>query len=277
MKHKNVLSSIVATMALLWLAGCQPEEPSLAVSTAEEEQELATIAATDAEVDEVLMTVADAESELFEFGSGGRGRHFPCATITWNEVEQILTLDFGEGCTGPRGRYRSGKIIIDYNEGIGDGLANLIITFDNYVVNRKGIDGVLELRDVSRNEDGYRVCTNKIIDLTITWPNGNSTVYNGTRTREQLNQEGTRFKITGWMSGLSSAGRSFEQEITKPVIVDWTCREQGFFARVEGIIEITKIAGLRECTRTIDYGDGTCDNLITITIEGKASTISPED
>jgi len=277
MKSTQLSKWFSLAVALVWLAGCQQEEVRTQVSDLEEQQTIETISTNDAEVDDILLTISDAELDVLGHDAGGRGRRFPCAEITWEEETQTLTIDFGEGCVGPRGRIRSGKIVITYNSELGDQLAELTITFEDYFVNKKGIDGTIELRDVYLNDDGFLVYTNRITDLTIYFPKGDSIVYNGVRTREHLDADRQRIKLTGWLSGVSSKGRSFEEEITKPVIIDWSCRDAGFLARVEGTIEITRISGYGERTRTIDYGDGTCDNTITITIDNKTYEVTPGD
>lgn len=248
---------------------------------------------SDAEEDETIQNASigeDATDDAIEIGyqtevnlknSGGRTAA-SCPAVSIDKVAKKITIDFGDGCTGPYGRTRKGKIIIAYSGEIGDSLANRIITFEGYSVNNKGITGTIELRDQSINNAGYLQSTKRVTDLTVTWPSGKTIVYNGSRTREWMSGRGDGdpsnniYRITGSMTGLSSTGRSFTHEITTPIISDWSCAADGGFARVSGIVEMTRLNGYVSRKRTVDYGDGTCDNVITITTVRKQYTVTVE-
>jgi hypothetical protein len=64
--------------------------------------------------------------------------------------------------------------------------------------------------------------------------------------------------------------------ITEPIIAQFSCRAEGGFLRVSGVKEMTKSAGDRSRTRVINYGDGTCDNEITVTINDRTFTITEQ-
>lgn len=248
---------------------------------------------SDAEEDETIQNASigeDATDDAIEIGyqtevnlknSGGRTAA-SCPAVSIDKSAKKIVIDFGDGCTGPYGRTRKGKIIIAYSGEIGDSLANRIITFEGYSVNNKGITGTIELRDQSINNAGYLQSTKRVTDLTVTWPSGKTIVYNGSRTREWMSGRGDGdpsnniYRITGSMTGLSSTGRSFTHEITTPIISDWSCAADGGFARVSGIVEMTRLNGYVSRKRTVDYGDGTCDNVITITTVRKQYTVTVE-
>lgn len=208
---------------------------------------------------------------------------YPCATITHDEIAKTITLDFGTSCVGPYGRTRSGKMNIQYSGELNDNLSNRIITFENYSVNNKGVVGQIELRDIAENLDGTIQSTKKLVDLTVSFPNGKTVTYNGSRTR--LWMEGVRdedptnnvFEITGSIEGLWSTGRSFTHKIVEPIIIDWSCASAGNFARIAGLVEIEKLNGFISRTRTINYGNGECDNSITVTIGNRTFEITEID
>lgn len=249
---------------------CQQEEKPTIANDQEEEAVLETISTTDIESDDIDEITNLAEADVMDGMSGGKKIHLLCAIVTRDEENKTITIDFGDGCKGPRGRTRRGKIIIAYSSEIGDNMANRIITFENFYVNNKGITGMIELRDVSINANGNFVCTKRITDLKITFRNSESITFNGSRTREWIagagddDPQNNVFKITGSLSGVSTKGRSFTHEIVEPVIVDWSCVAEGNLARVSGRIRLTKLFGFGDRTRIIDYGDGACDNEVTI-------------
>lgn len=266
----NVIRFIGAiAISALFLTSCDREDSLRQGSEEEEEQTLESSSVGEDASDDALEIAAQAEIELSE--TGGRLKTDMCAVITHDIENKKVTIDFGEGCVGPYGRERSGKIIVTYSSEIGDSIANRIITFEDYFVNNKGITGIIELRDISVNGSGYLQSVKKLVDLTVSFPNGEQVVFNGSRTREWISGAGDGdhtnnvYRITGSLNGESTTGRSFTHEIVEPIISDWSCAAQGNFARVSGVVEMTKLGGYVSRKRTVDYGDGDCDNTIVVT------------
>lgn len=202
-----------------------------------------------------------------------------CAKPSNDKINKILTFDFGTGCTGLYGRNRSGIIKVLYEGVLGDSLAKRTITFENYKVNGKSIEGTIEVEGI-RGSSGNPKATRKLINLKITFGNGKSVTLNGTRTREwtsgygNSNPDDNKYSITGELEGTTSTGRTFTQEITSPIIVDFACAKLGNFARTAGVVEVTKVGGFGTRKRTVDYGDGTCDKKITITTFRRTYTVT---
>lgn len=261
--------------ALFVFTACQDDDTN--GSATEEEQILESVSVDENETDDVLQIAYIAEADV---SSGGRVATTLCATVTHDEVNKQIIIDFGDGCVGPYGRTRSGKIIVTYSTELGDNIANRIITFDEYFVNNKQITGTIELRDVSINNDGKYQSTKKLVDLKITFPNGESITFNGSRTREWLEGYGDEdpannvFRLTGSVTGVSTTGRSFTHEIVEPIVVDWSCAAAGNFARVAGVTEMTKLGGFVDRKRRVEYGDGDCDKSIRIITFRRSYTIT---
>ena len=60
-----------------------------------------------------------AEAGMLAANAGGRffkDELLECATVTHDEELQTVIIDFGDGCEGPRGRLRSGRIVISYTD-----------------------------------------------------------------------------------------------------------------------------------------------------------------
>jgi hypothetical protein len=251
------------------LASCEREDAMQQGTDQEEEQIVESASVSEDASDDALEITAYAEAQLVS--SGGRVNNELCAVITHDELNKKIIIDFGEGCVGPYGRERRGKIIITYSHVIGDSIANRIITFEEYFVNNRGVSGTIELRDISINAQGNLQCTKRLVDLTITYPNGERVVFNGSRIREWLAGAGDDdrfnniYRITGSVQGRWTTGRTFTHEIVEPIIADWSCAAKGNFARVAGVVEVTRLGGYKDRKRTVNYGDGDCDNVIVIT------------
>ena len=91
------------------------------------------------------------------------------------------------------------------------------------------------------------------------------------REREWIAGEDTFYRhddvylITGTANGTSTGGFSFTMVITNPLRKEIGCRHM-----VSGTFEFTP--GNRP-VRILDYGDGECDNIATITVNGVTRTI----
>ena len=92
-----------------------------------------------------------------------------------------------------------------------------------------------------------------------TWVSGYTTLGMGGWNDDQ-------YTITGTASGTNFEGNSFTVNITSPIHIDYSCR---WIA--QGIMELTPTG---KATRTLDFGNGTCDNLATVTVNGQTFTIT---
>ncbi|MFZ6009377.1 MAG: hypothetical protein ACOYXT_03445 [Bacteroidota bacterium] len=278
----NLFKSTLAIFffAAIAMVSCDRDENLQPGTEVEEEQALEESSVAEDAADDALEMSYQGEVQLAS--AGGRVAS-DCPVITHDKVNKKIIIDFGDGCQGPGGRTRRGKIIVTYSGEPGDSIANRIITFENYFVNNKGITGTIELRDISVNPAGNLVCTRRLIDLTVTFPDGRTIVYNGSRTREWLSGRGDDdptnniYRITGELTGVSSTGRSFTHKIIEPIIADWSCAASGNFARVAGMVELTKLKGYDVRKRIIHYGDGVCDNVITVITFRRTYTVTITD
>jgi len=270
---------MLSAASILWV-GCERDERLSQGSNEEEEQVVESAAESEDASDDALEIVAQTETHLANTADRAVTT---CATVSKDADRKQVTIDFGDGCQGPYGRERKGKIIVTYSGAVGDSLANRVITFDNYYVNNRSITGTIELRDVAINEDGNLQSTKKLVDVKVSFPNGEYVILNGSRTRELISGYADNdpannvYRITGTLSGQTTTGRTFTQEITTPVISNWACAANGSFARVSGVVELTTLGGYAARKRLVDYGDGQCDNVVTITTYRRTFTVTVAD
>jgi hypothetical protein len=195
-----------------------------------------------------------------------------CGIITDNPTDKILTVNFDGQCIGTGGRIRSGKIIVQYAN-LADSLSSKTITFENFTVNGKKVQGTVSLHDISFLESGgdtLQNATRTLTDFKVEFPNGTSITLNGSNNRQWISGRADSiitnnvYRFEGTMNGVSGNGRTFQQEVVAPVIANFYCSFQGFYPRARGVLELTQLDGYPDRKRTVDYGDGTCDNSITI-------------
>lgn len=142
-----------------------------------------------------------------------------------------------------------------------------IITFEDFTVDGNLIEGTKTIS----NLDG--------LNLSITLEGGKITFTDGTfitremeRNREWILGTDTPFFIwddeflfTGFCYGVNREGVEYSNTITEPLLKRMTCR---------WIVAGTMEMQVGENLTILDYGDGECDNLATITVDGETTEIT---
>lgn len=175
------------------------------------------------------------------------------------------SINFGSiNCLCYDQKYRRGIIKIVYSKAKG----NIKVNTENYYVNNNKIDAIRSLQYISST---YFVISSS---TSIYFADSNQTVTeNSTRTINWTEGNGTLsdksddvFVISGSGSGINHDGIAYTVNISSPLYRTGNC---AFLKK--GIIEIKPGNRL---ARKIDFGNGTCDNLATLSI-GKFSKIIP--
>lgn len=226
-----------------------------------------------------VTSIADEAYTLSTSGTykSTEGRVFlsDCATVTIDTTgfPRILTIDFGDtNCLGNDGRYRRGKIIISFTGRYWHPGTIITTTFDNYYVNDNQVEGSKVVTNNGFNDSGnmnWDIAVNGIITLA---DGGGTISWNSQRNREWIEGINTRFNrwddiylITGQATGERANGLHWTRHITNPLRVELACR---FI--VSGTVEITPQG---KPVRILDFGDGSCDNEATVTVNGNTYTI----
>lgn len=211
----------------------------------------------------------DADIAVEERGGG------PCPTVTFAQPEgtwpNTITIDFGDACTRPDGRVLSGILIIDQSAEIRTPGAVRTVTHQNFYVDGVKVEGTRTWTNNGQNSDGQWSYTKVATNMQLTFEDGSTTTWNKTRT-SVLIEGGTTathhddvWSSTGTASGVNRNGVDFTATITEPLIKRADCRWIS-----SGIMEFK--VGIR--TRSLDFGDGTCDRLGTLTLaNGDSYTI----
>ncbi len=211
---------------------------------------------------------------------------FNCAVVTLEKATAIrppansaiiphgvITIDFGLACLGPGGKSRSGKIIIEYLGRRFMPGSKIITTFQNYSVNGIKLEGTRILTNTSANETA--AVSFSIIEegMKVTYPDGTFATRSSSRIRtwnRMLNPTGDTWTVTGSAIGSNRKGKEYIMTITKPLVYKRSCAIiNKVFIPVEGTKEL-KTGGK---SVTIDYGNGNCNNKVTITILGKSKEV----
>ena len=198
-----------------------------------------------------------------------------CATVTLDTTvfPRVLTIDFGDtNCLGKDGRYRRGRIIVTFTGRYWRPGTIITTTFDEYYVNDNQVEGTKVVTNNGFNETGnmnWDIAVNGMITLA----NGEGSItWNSQRNREWIEGINTPFNrwdniylITGDAHGERANGLHWDRQITNPLRIELACR---FI--VSGTIEIQPEG---KALRVLDFGDGSCDNEATVTVNGNTYTI----
>lgn len=231
---------------------------------------------TDTNVD-LAMDFATTFEDTFSLKSGGHHPDYPCATVTVTSnngaFPKTITVDFGTGCTDPRGITRKGKIIMTVTNKLFIPGASITVTEDNFYVNNNKVEGEM-------------VLTNTTTDLAT--PSFSKVITNGKITREDASYftftSSRKWKMVEGVStpkyiwddvweifeGNQNINRSngtyFTSTIKTSLIKKNTCH---FISKGSIYMKGTKIDG------TLDFGNGDCDNTATFTdANGNVTTIT---
>jgi hypothetical protein len=217
----------------------------------------------------------------------GEDDRLACATITLTksvastrDVPQgTILVDFGTGCTDLRGVTRKGQMNITY-KGLRWAYGSYrVLTFTNYFRNDVGIQGIDSVVNVTANSDTtqttlkYRHVINNGV---ITFGDGKTITRDQNITRQwtlslnNLLNSQVADLAGGTASGKTKEGANYSMQITENIIYTVACALKRDFIAVSGEKTLTVGSFLY----TIDYGSGTCDNTITITLNGKSKAIN---
>ncbi|MFN4285324.1 MAG: hypothetical protein ACK4E8_05100 [Lacibacter sp.] len=203
------------------------------------------------------------------------GRTQRCFTITVapqtpGAFPKTVTINFGDGCLGPDGKVRRGRIITVYTGPMRVPGSKATTTFENYKVDSMRVEGTHEVTNTSSSNN--RILSVRVIGAKLTWDSGRWVRWSTTRTITQTEGNGTPnfpmddiFQITGAGRGENSRGISWAHEITEPLVKRFTCRWIS-----KGIVRIR----YNNAVGTLDFGDGRCDNKATLTINGNSREIT---
>lgn len=282
MKTKLLLISTCITMSLF--ISCNSDEKTNDGSSATiSNEEIITNSKIDASIEDVTNIAEDQFSSQLNLNAkpGGAIKNFlpSCATITTVLTNNTWTktVDFGvEGCTLNNGNTVKGKMVVSFSNDFTSSTQTINYTFEGFYHNGRKLQGsksiVRTIKETNLLVTPHPVSTASI-DLTVTFDNGDVYTRKGTLIKEMTSGYDTwydwddnAFVVTGSGSTTFPNGDTFSAEITTPLEFKASCRKS--FA-VKGIVSVSKNGAVA----VIDYGNGECDTLATVTKDGVTEEI----
>ncbi|SHF78384.1 hypothetical protein [Flavobacterium defluvii] len=282
MKTKFLL--IGSCIALSLLTSCNSDENTNdGTSKAITNDEIIANSKIDASIEDVTNIAEDQFTSQVNINSkpSGNIKHFlpECAVIRTVLTNNTFTktIDFGvDGCTLDNGNTVKGKMVVSFSNDFSASTQTISYTFEGFYHNGKKLQGsksiVRTVKSTDLLAEAHPVLT-AAIDLTITFDDGSVYSRKGSLVKEMtagyntwFNWEDNVFVVTGSGTTTLPNGDTYSAEIKTPLEFKASCRKS--FA-LKGVVEITK----NGATAIIDYGNGDCDTLASVTKDGVTEEI----
>jgi hypothetical protein len=256
-------------LSMLFMTACNQDDVQTPASEIDDAaMEAESIAQSDfEEIDDITSNVM----VVTEGSTGGRiasvdDDRCQCAEITHDIVNKTITIDFGDGCEGPMGVVRSGIIFITYDghRFVPDSWRK--ITFRDYYVNRRHIEGLRTITNISETIESNPTFHITLKEGKVTWPDETFATREADRIRVWIRAENPlfdEFHILGGSvsSGVNRTGIAYNTEVLTDLVYKRNCRN---LRRIRIPVQGTKEIVTRENTCVIDFGDGECDTEVEL-------------
>ena len=273
MKTKKKLALLAITALVVSLTACKKENSTTTLLAEQETTfELSTGQAVADNITEDANSIfMEAAANKNLLGSNSQTitttNSLTCATITVtpaNGFPKTIVIDFGNGCISANGISHKGKISVVLSDSVRKTGSTAIINFTNYYVNSFKKEGTITWTNTSTaTAKGWQ---RKVANGKITAPDGRYWLHNGVRDAVQIDGANTPntllddiFLITGNHTVTNAAGKTRDCFITEALQKKTVCDNIG-----AGKL---KVQG-NDHNAIIDFGNGDCDKLATISIDG---------
>lgn len=192
-----------------------------------------------------------------------------CATVTVTPAlgfPKTVVIDFGTGCTSPNGILRSGIIQIVVSDSLRLQGSTSVMTFNNYYVNSLKREGTITW--TNQNTPTGRGWQRKVENGKITDSTGHYWTFESLRNIVQVAGFSTprvilddAFSITG------SGSVTNDMQITRTNTITQALHKAVACDNIDA--GETKVVGPHH-TSILNYGNGDCDRIATISIDGNA-------
>ena len=206
-------------------------------------------------------------------GISSRARKYSI-TIDTTITPRVMTLDYGDSnvlCDDYV--YRRGKIVVTWTGKYKDIGTIITITPVGFYQNDNHIEGTKTVTNLGRKDNNNLTWKIEVVGK-ITDIAGAMFSWNSTRYRTWVAGESTKlirfddkYQIAGSYSGINRKGVAFNVNILSPLLVEIGCRYHITQGKIE-IVDANNSAKKIE----VDFGNGTCDNIGTYTVNGVTKT-----
>ncbi len=260
MKTIKWLAISALFMGLFFSACKKNEDNDLSVETTQQ----IVVSSEDQTTAEDLFEDVDYQVDEAIETRGGGGN---CPTVTadpdFQTYPRTVTIDFGDGCEGPNGRIRKGKIVVEVTGEIITAGTSRTATFVDFFIDDAQIEGTRTILNEGFDDDGNVTFSRTVTGGKVTFPNGDVATWEADHLLTQTEGGNTItffdnvFEITGSSNGVNRNGNAYTLEITDPLVKKSLCPWI-----VSGQAELN----VMNKSVMINYGNGICDRKAILTL-----------
>jgi hypothetical protein len=198
-----------------------------------------------------------------------------CPVITTDTISnpKTMVIDYGpDECWGSDNISRKGKIIATFSGNYSDSGSVVTVTFEDfYIYTADKVNATVIIRNLGMNTQGSKVYSIEINNASINH-NGSEIRFTSNRAIHWVSGHATQqssddiYMLYGNGNGVTTDGNGFTFVIASPIRIEGSCQWP-----VSGIFELTPNGKEK---RVLDFGDGTCDNKVKVTIGKQSAEIS---
>lgn len=261
------LAAALSVLMLTMQTSCEKDENlDSFVGFSEDEDEISSYYADIlAEADDV--TMREGEKSGMDSGNpvGSGTRNIETTFSGDTMIHTITYVDFVNGNSHFE-RVKNGVVYIKVLGRPFQAVYKRMISFYNFTIDNNHVEGLHVIEKTSDYQYAVTITGGKIsftdgtyftrnLSQTRTWVSGYNTPF------QVWDDE---FTIDGNVNGMTRKGKTYSNTITTPLLIKNNCRWI-----VQGVIEIN----IDNKTASLDYGEGTCDRLATVTVNGNTFNI----
>lgn len=285
MTTRAIKGGLLMIVFITLLVGCQEDLIPKKLSSKEQAQ----LAARDnaqmmiATQEALDVTAGAMEDKGVAEGRVKHGDHdnYGCApsvnitlNIDRNHTDSIIykgsiAINYGDGSSCDSKNKRTGKITDEFTIVVSTKnkvkfSSSETLTFEAFTRDSTTYNGVI----VVTSANGRRTSVEGN-NVAITYPDGTTSSWKGLLNfaYEDVSKRKGEIRVTGNISGTSRQGVGFTASITEDVIFKGGCFGWIKKVPVDGVLSVTT----NGMTSTLDFGNGACDRIYTVAINGETS------
>jgi hypothetical protein len=259
MKKHILKFAALATLMLLFVTSCQKD-------SVEGDDTQISASQTSSDAGGMIEQIEDEAAYRMSPSTAVTG----CPTVTWSADRSTFpntcTIDYGTGCIDRHGREVSGKITVDVSAAYFEAASVRVTHTENLTVDGNSIAFTRTVTNQGLNSSNQMFWTVVVNGTRVRASDSTEATWSANRVRTMTagletedNLEDDVHEITGTATGVCHRGNTFTSTITTPLVKRGDCQW------IVSGVEVTTAEG-RRGERTLDFGDGSCDDKGTITL-----------
>jgi hypothetical protein len=265
---------IFLAISICILISCKKNEDIISFDSKSAEDEIALMMVFD-DVDYITYEGIELSNNIME----GRVLHdegplgAACVSYSFSIQNSSTTIDFGNGCLGPEGKIRKGKLSITQTGKYFEPGTIITTVLDGYTVNDILLEGSITMTNISSERTMTPSFSVRLENGKATWSDQSfatrDTDYTRLWKRSSFHNE-VEYFVSGPANGLTRDGGTYTSIINSALSYKWVCLDSHQFFPVEGKISFNE----DQLVYIINYGNGDCDNKFIISLDEHDKLIS---